>query len=275
MGKKKGAESGGNIADAIMGDLMCQMLTFFILLYTIAALNLSKSPVSGDSDTVVEQIKHGFRQRLNMVTEDVKTPPPDPIIQSKEAKAEELEVQQKTQLINNIKKIVEKETMKQYIEMVIEEQKIRLIFNQPVLFNSGYAYLKPGASAYLDPIIKEILTTIENDIIIEGHTDNLPIKNEMYDDNWQLSFDRAYTVLKYMVNKHKIDPFRVSAIGYGEYRPRVDNDTKEHRAVNRRIEVNILLHAKKVNETKETLKAQGVDAVDGLVALPSNVAIPI
>ncbi len=278
MAKKVRAEAT-NIADAIMGDLMCQMLTFFILLYTIAALNLSKSPESGDSDSVTEQIKKGFRQRLNMTQE--KTPVrEDPIIQVTEAKAEELEVEQKSQLITKIKKIVEKETLKKYIEVVVEEQKIRLIFNQPVLFNSGYAYLKPGANMYLDPVIKEILGTIENDIIIEGHTDNLPIKNDMYKDNWQLSFDRAYTVLKYMVDVHKIDPNRVSAIGYGEFRARVDNDTPENRAINRRIEVNILLQTKITDSRNESSKVEHtpipMDAQKSMpVAIPTDVKVVI
>lgn len=283
MAKKKRAESGGNIADAIMGDLMCQMLTFFILLYTIAALNLSKSKVEGDAKSVVEQIREGFRQRLNMVKidEDVK-PPEDPLVQVEEASVEELEVEQKNQLITKIKEIVEKETLKKYIEVVVEEQKIRLIFNQPVLFTSGYATLKPGAKDYLDPVISGVLTSIENDIIIEGHTDSIPIKNELYKDNWQLSFDRAYNVLKYMVDVHKIDPFRVSAIGYGEYRPRVDNDTYENRSKNRRIEVNILLHSKKINDQQQQAVQSPAGTgkhdplkVDTPVALPSDVALPI
>ncbi|MDD4527264.1 MAG: flagellar motor protein MotB [Candidatus Margulisbacteria bacterium] len=273
MGKKKRAEGGGNIADAIMSDLMMQMLTFFILLYTIAALNLSKSRVEGDSDSVVDQIRQGFRQRLNM-EEGTPTPKNDPIIQVQEAKVEDLETEQKAQLITKIKEIVEKETLRQYIEVIVEEQKIRLVFNQPVLFNSGYAYLKPGAKDYLDPVISGIINTIENDIIIEGHTDSMPIKNEMYQDNWQLSFDRAYNVLKYMVDVHKIDPFRVSAVGYGQYRPRVDNDTYEKRAINRRIEVNILLHSKKIDSGIQKNKRKSTD-VDSDIVIPTDIEVPI
>ncbi len=245
MGKRKAPESGGNVADAIMGDLMCQMLTFFILLYTVAAVNTTK--VEAQDANIVEQIKEGFRKRLKLSDEAM---PKEPVVQVTEAKVEELDVAVKSQIITKIKDIVEKETFNKYIEVIVEEQRIRLIFNQPVLFNSGYAYLKPGAGNYLDPVITDILSNIGNDIIIEGHTDDKPIKNDKYRDNWQLSFDRAYTVLKYMVDKHGIDPRRVSAIGYGEYRPRVGNDTEENRGINRRIEVNILLHAKKVDANK-------------------------
>ena len=248
MSKKKHAEDGGhggNIGTVMMADLFCQLMIFFLLLYTFAIVNTSKNTPDSVTENPLQAAMKGFKKRVDP---EVKEPPKDPVIQVAEAKVEELEVENKSQIIAKIKDIVEKETLRKYIEVVVEEQKIRLIFNQPVLFNSGFAYLKPGANNYLDPIIKGILGTIANDIIIEGHTDDLPIKNDMYKDNWQLSFDRAYTVLKYMVDVGKIEPVRVSAIGYGEYRPRTGNVTEEERAINRRIEVNIMIQEKKIEQ---------------------------
>jgi chemotaxis protein MotB len=254
MAKRKAEESESNVADSIFGDLMCQMLTFFILLYTTVAMNVSETEGQQETkENIIEQIKTGFRSRLKLTEEVVvkeEEEPKDPIIQIEEAKVEELEVDVKNQIISKIRQVVERETLKKYIEVVVEEQKIRLIFNQPILFTSGYAYLRPGSSNFLDPVIKDILMTIDNEVIIEGHTDNIPIHNDMYRDNWELSFDRAYNVLRYMVYKHKMNPERVSAIGYGEYRPRVENDTRENRAKNRRIEVNILLHSNKIDADK-------------------------
>ncbi|MEI7941784.1 MAG: flagellar motor protein MotB [Candidatus Riflemargulisbacteria bacterium] len=248
MSKKKHAEDGGhgggNIGTVMMADLFCQLMIFFLLLYTFAIVNTSKNTPDSVVDNPLQEAMKGFKKRVDP---EVKEPPKDPVVTVAEAKVEELEVENKSQLITKIKDIVEKETLKKYIEVVVEEQKIRLIFNQPVLFNSGFAYLKPGANSYLDPIINGILKTMANDIIIEGHTDDLPIKNDMYKDNWQLSFDRAYNVLKYMVDVGKIEPTRVSAIGYGEYRPRVANDTEANRSINRRIEVNIMIQEKKIN----------------------------
>jgi len=248
--KKRRDEGGGSVSDAIMGDLMTQMLTFFILLYTIAAANKSLSESNMDTQALMEIIRDGFRERLEL--REIAPEPIEkilkPVIQVEEAKVEELDVESKNQIITKIRDVVERETLNKYIEVIIEEKRIRLIFKQPILFNSGFAYLKPGASNYLNPIVNEVLKDIDNEIIIEGHTDSIPIHNDMYADNWELSFDRAYTVLKYMVKKGNINPRRVSAIGYGEYRPRTKNDTKENRSINRRIEVNILLHSEIVKK---------------------------
>jgi chemotaxis protein MotB len=76
--------------------------------------------------------------------------------------------------------------------------------------------------------------------MIEGHTDNVPIGaniKDKYQSNWELSSGRACSVLRYMYWKHKMDPERLSAVGYGEHRPVADNDTLEGRAKNRRVTI--------------------------------------
>jgi chemotaxis protein MotB len=247
MSKKRPVEDV-DVSDAIFGDLMCQMLTFFILLYTIVAMNVSVVEANFDNvtDNILEQIKASFRTRLGVPEEEQpekKEEVAEPIIQVKEVSVEELEVDYATQIVTRINDVLDKEAINKYIDVILEEHKIRLIFSQPILFHSGYANLLPGSDKYLDPVIIEVLSSINNDIIIEGHTDNVPIKNNMYKDNWELSLDRAYNLLKYMANKHKLDPSRISAVGYGEYRPITDNLSRENRAKNRRIEINILLHS--------------------------------
>ena len=76
--------------------------------------------------------------------------------------------------------------------------------------------------------------------MVEGHTDNTPINTEKYESNWDLSFDRAYSVLKLLINQLDHTPETLSAVGYGEYRPIDTNKTPEGRARNRRIEINII-----------------------------------
>jgi chemotaxis protein MotB len=75
-------------------------------------------------------------------------------------------------------------------------------------------------------------------ILIEGHTDNKQIKTEfqhLFKSNWELSSARAHTILHHLVNKHKADPARLTASGYGEFQPIADNGTAEGRAMNRRV----------------------------------------
>ena len=109
---------------------------------------------------------------------------------------------------------------------------------KPVMFDSGSAQIRPEFTPILEKIAEELMK-IPNDIRIEGHTDNRPIHTPMFPSNWELSAARATSVLRFLVKKG-IDPSRLSAVGYGEFRPVASNDTPEGRAKNRRVEILIL-----------------------------------
>lgn len=88
--------------------------------------------------------------------------------------------------------------------------------------------------------MNELLKIIEAHhcrVRVEGHTDNVPIFTERFDSNWELSTARAVRIVKYLIQEGNIAPGRLSAVGYGELRPLVQNDTPEHRARNRRVEI--------------------------------------
>jgi len=81
---------------------------------------------------------------------------------------------------------------------------------------------------------------LPNDIRVEGHTDNLPISNSVYPSNWHLSVDRALSTAYYLIQTEGLSPDKVSVVGYAEYRPIAPNDSKESRALNRRVDLVIL-----------------------------------
>ena len=110
-----------------------------------------------------------------------------------------------------------------------------------ILFDSGKAKLRPEAHAVLDKVAR-VLNQEAGDqpIGIEGHTDNQPIKRSGWKDNWELSLARARAVLTYLVKERELAPTRVSAIGYGEYRPIASNATPAGRRMNRRVEIVVL-----------------------------------
>ena len=86
--------------------------------------------------------------------------------------------------------------------------------------------------------IREILSQYpEYNIIIEGHTDDVPISTKQFRNNWQLSTERALAVLEYILEDKSLKPERFSATGCGEFRPIVPNDSKENRALNRRVDI--------------------------------------
>ena len=106
-------------------------------------------------------------------------------------------------------------------------------------FATGRTDISEEASA----IIARIAATVApapNAIRIEGHTDDVPIRTARYASNWELSTARASAVVAYLVEQTRFDPARLSAAGYGEFHPRVANDSAENRARNRRIDVVIL-----------------------------------
>ena len=121
----------------------------------------------------------------------------------------------------------------------VGENKIRIVFLAPVLFESGSAFLKPQSLPILQQVVKSI-NDMPNSIQVEGHTDDRPLlPGSKFDSNWELSSSRAFAVLRFL-EINGIPEQRLSATGYGEFRPQQSNATPEGRAANRRIEINIM-----------------------------------
>jgi chemotaxis protein MotB len=121
----------------------------------------------------------------------------------------------------------------------VGENKIRIVFQAPVLFESGSAFLKSESLPMLQMVVKSI-NDMPNSIQIEGHTDDRPLlPGSKYDSNWELSSARAFAVLRFL-EINGIPEQRLSATGYGEFRPQQSNATAEGRSANRRIEINIM-----------------------------------
>ncbi len=106
-------------------------------------------------------------------------------------------------------------------------------------FSTGSADLPPAAATVLDRVARR-LREIPNAVRIEGHTDDVPIRTERFASNWDLSTSRATQVIAYLVQRARLDPARLSAAGYSQFRPRVPNDSDANRARNRRVDIVIL-----------------------------------
>jgi len=116
-------------------------------------------------------------------------------------------------------------------------------------FESGKAEITEQGKNVLSKITP-ILAALPNEVVIEGHTDNIPIHTSRFDTNWELSTARATSVVKYFVNTEKLPPQRLSAIGYGEYKSIAPNDTPEGRNKNRRVVFLIKNNKAKPNKTE-------------------------
>lgn len=125
------------------------------------------------------------------------------------------------------------------MEIKANEERVKLVLKDAVLFDSGSAELKPAALPILRGVAEQV-KTLTNEVVVGGHTDNIRIgRGSKFATNFELSMARAYAVVDFFV-KEGIDPKRLSGAGYGEHRPAVDNATAEGRAKNRRIEIDLL-----------------------------------
>jgi len=131
-------------------------------------------------------------------------------------------------------------------EIEITQLKGRLTVNlmDKVLFDSGKAEVKNEGREVLNKIAKNLLNKYpERAILVEGHTDNVPIGSELrskFPSNWELSTTRATSAVRYLQDHGGVASDRLSAIGYSEYHPIASNDTPEGRSKNRRIEIILL-----------------------------------
>ncbi len=109
-----------------------------------------------------------------------------------------------------------------------------------ILFDSGSARIKPSGQEVLRKVADTVRTLTDQEVHIEGHTDNVPIKEsyrDVFATNWELSTARATGVARFLQEKATVDPRSLAAVGYGEYRPVQPNDTPDGRSQNRRIEI--------------------------------------
>ena len=243
------------------GDLVTQMLTFFILLFTFSTLDAIKFRDAVISLQGAFGVLSGGTQILNL--SDMPTNQPNRIETSPMVKSNMLEVKATLDAIMSEKQVeqaVENANQAQYLEQIkvedekeeegvekkerlittlIDEQGLRIRFTDPILFDLGSADLRHESVDMLRDVA-DVIANIPNEIIVEGHTDNIPIRTSRFKSNWDLSAGRACEVLRFLIQEGGVNPERMAAAGYGEEKPLVPNDTKENRQKNRRVEILIL-----------------------------------
>lgn len=126
------------------------------------------------------------------------------------------------------------------VNIQVEKGVVFISISDKLLFRSGSSVVSSAALSVLAKVARVLNANPQLEILIEGHTDAVPIKNNCIVDNWDLSVKRATSVTRILQNDYGIDPVRMTAGGKGEYTPLVSNDTSEGRASNRRTRIVIL-----------------------------------
>lgn len=216
--EEKSEESTQNLWMIPFADLMSTLVILFLALFGYAYLG-----ASSDYERALSAMQKDLADKKNL---------PDV-----EKKVKEAEV------AKALETYFDEEKLKGLAQVELSAQRIRISLSNPVLFDSGHAELKPAARAALGEIAS-VLKGVPNAVVVEGHTDNVPIRSGPYHSNFELSAARAFAVIEFFINAG-VDPARFSAYGYGEFRPVTANDTPDGRGKNRRIEINIVRSVEK------------------------------
>ena len=126
------------------------------------------------------------------------------------------------------------------INIKVDKGVVYVDISDKLLFNSGSYLVTSPARKVLGKVAQVLNAYPDVDFMVEGHTDNKPIHTTGMEDNWDLSSERAASVIRILQNQYKINPARMTAAGRSEYIPIATNDTKEGRALNRRTRIAIL-----------------------------------
>jgi len=144
----------------------------------------------------------------------------------------------KVEYIAAIKGVLKEFEQNKKLSIFQNSKGIVIRITDTALFDSGSAVIKNEAVEAIDSLAG-VLANLKENIQIEGHTDNIPINSPLYPSNWELSSSRATSIVRRFVN-YGMEPSRLTAIGYGEYRTIAENDTGEGRSKNRRVDIVVL-----------------------------------
>jgi chemotaxis protein MotB len=208
-------------------DLITLLLALFIMMYTVSRQDAQKyHEAAGQLKTIFSGrsavLNTGPGAGSNAAIPLLKTEP-----------------QVAQQLEKEVQGMAEAKDAGHKISVLSDERGIVIRVMDRAFFDTGKADLKDTARTALMKIAP-ILKASHNQIMIEGHTDNVPINTTEFTSNWELSVRRATEVVRYLIETYGFPPGRISASGYAEYRPVAPNDSGENRALNRRIEIILL-----------------------------------
>ena len=221
-------EEGAPLWVVTFGDLMSLLMCFFVLLLSFSEMDRKKYRMVSGSMAQAFGI-----QREKPVFE---SPKGQKMIAKEFDQAIILtKIEESIQpIIDEIKN--EYEELKDAVELEIGEDTVTIRMMGETTFDTGKAELHPA----FGPLLKKIgavLSQTKGEIIIAGHTDNIPLSGGLFGSNLGLSMARAGSVAEHLLRTSAIDPKRLSTMGFGEYRPLASNDSVRGRRKNRRVEI--------------------------------------
>ncbi|MDR1875291.1 MAG: flagellar motor protein MotB [Synergistaceae bacterium] len=230
--KKKAPEAapGAPLFMATYGDMVTLILCFFVLLFAMSSIDAQKF------QKAVISLQHSLGVlKGGKTTEESSLTTPNAGEEGRDAGSSERIELDTRHVAHTIESYLRTEGLDKLINVTINQRGVAVSLSDQFLFNSGSAELKPDGQR----VLYKIATLIRNDVpavSVEGHTDSVPLRGGIYRDNWGLSASRAAAVATWLETSG-LPSQKLQAVGYASTHPVVPNDSPEHRALNRRVEL--------------------------------------
>ncbi|MFD1851068.1 flagellar motor protein MotS [Oceanobacillus bengalensis] len=258
--RRKSTNGGAPKWMVTYSDMVTLILVFFILLFSMSQISQEKfdavsdsfqnrmifdffpsavpldNPTDNSEHEKEDELSNEFEDPLNLGSneKDEEEATGDIVEET-----EETEIDSLTQLINDVESFLDENKLNDVISATRTTRGVELVLQDSILFEPGEAEILDEGIPFLERI-GTLLSRIENDIKVEGHTDTNPMNSYRYPSNWELSGARASVVVRFLVNELDINQSRFSIAGYGETMPIAPNDSKANMTKNRRVEIIIL-----------------------------------
>ncbi|OZB89999.1 flagellar motor protein MotB [Paenibacillus sp. XY044] len=241
-------------------DLLTLLLALFIVLYSMSATDAKKFEEMSQAFNNALSTGNGvlnFRSNLPMdknmdqgkkdSQESIVTDNNDKKQKSQLAKQEQEDLEK---LKNQLDQYIKTNGLTNQLDTKLNQSQLTITISDNALFASGSAQVKPESRQLALAISNMLQQFPTYDVVVSGHTDNMPISNSEYASNWDLSSNRALNFLKILLTNKQLDPAKFTSTAFGEFRPVASNDTEAGRAKNRRVEVSII---RKYQDTSEQI----------------------
>lgn len=252
--KNKKVERAGSPAwMTTYSDLMSLLLTFFILLFSMSVVSeerfkdvadsLRMALIGSSSDSILDSTGDtvgdlDLDDYADMNDYDGMDPD-DLIINDDDESDPDYVPEAVVELFDTVNSYIADEGLEADVTLSRDQEGVYIDIQEAILFDSGRATLKSNGRQTISQLAG-LFELFDNEIVIEGYTDDVPMNSPEFPSNWELSTGRAVSVLRYLSEEYGLSPDRLSARGYGEYRPTVPNDSDANRALNRRVNIAIV-----------------------------------
>jgi chemotaxis protein MotB len=220
-------------------DLTTLLMTFFIILSTMLALNIDITWVAGKEYIEIDQ-----ERREDTIDVDLTLEERELLKKIRELKRQQMhelaKINEIQRMAKEIQQYIVDANLTSFVRVEASKWKLKIVPVAPFLFRPGGATLTPSGKEFVKLISKLFMLSPTAQIRVSGHTDNVPIHTRRYPSNWELSCARSSSVMRYLIDECGINPSVLSSIGYGPHKPVMSNETEEGRSKNRRVEIEII-----------------------------------